>query len=35
MSRLKERYQKEVVPSLIKDLGLENIMQCPREYWCG
>jgi len=30
MSRLKERYQKEVVPGLIKDLGLENIMQCPR-----
>ena len=30
MSRLKERYQKEVVPGLIKDLGLENVMQCPR-----
>jgi large subunit ribosomal protein L5 len=30
MSRLKERYQNEVVPGLIKDLGLENIMQCPR-----
>lgn len=30
MSRLKERYQKEVVPGLIKDLGLKNVMQCPR-----
>ncbi len=30
MSRLKERYQKEVVPGLIKDLGLKNVMECPR-----
>lgn len=27
---LKERYQKEVVPALMKSLGLENIMQVPR-----
>ena len=30
MNRLQERYQKEVVPSLVKDFDLENIMQCPR-----
>ena len=30
MNRLQERYKKEIVPSLVKDLGLENIMQCPR-----
>jgi large subunit ribosomal protein L5 len=29
MNRLQERYQKEVVPSLVKDFDLENIMQCP------
>jgi len=27
---LKERYQKEVVPALMKSLNLENIMQVPR-----
>lgn len=27
---LKERYQKEVVPALIKTLNLDNIMQVPR-----
>lgn len=29
MNRLKERYQKELVPALFKDLGLQNIMQVP------
>ena len=29
MNRLQERYQKEIVPSLVKDLNLENVMQCP------
>lgn len=27
---LKERYQKEVVPALMKSLHLENVMQVPR-----
>jgi large subunit ribosomal protein L5 len=27
---LKERYQKEVVPALMKTLGLSNIMEVPR-----
>jgi len=27
---LKERYQKEIVPSLMKEFGLENLMQVPR-----
>ncbi len=27
---LKERYQKEVVPALMKSLNLENIMEAPR-----
>ena len=27
---LKERYQKEIVPSLMKDFGLDNPMQVPR-----
>jgi large subunit ribosomal protein L5 len=30
MNRLQERYQKEIVPGLIKDLDLGNVMQCPR-----
>ena len=30
MSRLKERYQKEVVPSLMKLYGYENSMQVPK-----
>jgi large subunit ribosomal protein L5 len=27
---LKERYQKEVAPSLQKELGLKNVMRIPR-----
>ncbi len=27
---LKERYQKEVVPALMKSLNLSNVMQVPR-----
>src|SRR4030065_2719057 len=27
---LKERYQQELVPALMKSLGLDNIMQVPR-----
>lgn len=30
MNRLKERYQKEVVPALMKQLDLGNVMQVPR-----
>lgn len=30
MSRLKERYKKEVVPELMKRVGYKNIMQVPR-----
>ena len=30
MNRMKEIYQKEVVPSLIKTLDLSNVMQAPR-----
>lgn len=30
MNRLKERYQKEIVPALLKGLDLENVMQVPR-----
>jgi large subunit ribosomal protein L5 len=30
MPRLKERYQKEVVPGLMKDFGYGNVMQVPR-----
>lgn len=30
MNRLKERYQKEIVPDLVKQLNLTNIMQVPR-----
>jgi large subunit ribosomal protein L5 len=30
MNRLKERYQKEIVPALQKGLDLENVMQVPR-----
>ena len=29
MNKLHERYQKEIVPSLVKELNLENVMQCP------
>jgi large subunit ribosomal protein L5 len=28
--RLKERYQKEVMPALMKEFGLDNPMQAPR-----
>ena len=28
--RLKERYQEELVPELMKSLDLKNIMQVPR-----
>ena len=30
MSRLKERYKKEIVPRLIENLGYKNVMQVPR-----
>jgi large subunit ribosomal protein L5 len=30
MNRLKQRYQKELVPSLQKQLGMENVMEVPR-----
>lgn len=30
MNRLKERYQQELVPALLKELALENVMQVPR-----
>ena len=30
MSRLKERYQKDVVPALTKEFGYKNIMAVPR-----
>ncbi|NMB53880.1 MAG: 50S ribosomal protein L5 [Leptolinea sp.] len=30
MNHLKERYQKEIVPSLMKSLELDNVMQVPR-----
>ncbi len=30
MSRLKERYKKEVIPSLMERYGYKNIMQVPR-----
>ncbi len=30
MNRMKEMYQKEVVPSLLKTLDLTNVMQAPR-----
>jgi len=30
MNRLKERYQKEIVPALMKQLDLKNVMQVPR-----
>ncbi|HDD55757.1 MAG TPA: 50S ribosomal protein L5 [Chloroflexi bacterium] len=29
MNSLQERYQREIVPSLVKELNLENVMQCP------
>jgi large subunit ribosomal protein L5 len=30
MNRLKERYQNEIVPALLKGLDLDNVMQVPR-----
>ncbi len=30
MNRLKERYQKEIVPALMKELDVKNVMQVPR-----
>lgn len=30
MNILKERYQKEISPALMKSLGLKNVMQIPR-----
>lgn len=30
MSRLKERYNKEIVPELMKKFGYKNVMQVPR-----
>src|SRR3972149_5173648 len=30
MSRLKEKYQKEVVKALASELGIKNVMQVPR-----
>ena len=30
MSRLKDRYQKEIVPAMMKELGYKNTMQVPR-----
>jgi large subunit ribosomal protein L5 len=30
MARLKDRYQNEVVPAMIKDFGYKNAMQVPR-----
>jgi large subunit ribosomal protein L5 len=30
MNRMKERYQKEMVPALMKELNLDNIMQVPK-----
>ena len=30
MNRLKERYQKEIVPTLMKELDLKNVMEVPR-----
>ncbi len=30
MNRMKERYQNEIAPALMKELNLENVMQIPR-----
>ncbi len=30
MNRLKERYQTEIVPALMKSLNIDNVMQVPR-----
>ena len=30
MNRMKERYQKEIAPVLMKEFALDNVMQVPR-----
>ena len=30
MARLKEKYQKEMLPELLKELQLKNVMEVPR-----
>jgi large subunit ribosomal protein L5 len=30
MNRMKEQYQNEMVPVLMKELSLDNVMQVPR-----
>ncbi len=30
MSRMKEKYQKEVVPALTKEFGYKNVMAVPK-----
>lgn len=30
MNRIRERYQKEIVPALVKGLNLRNVMEVPR-----
>ena len=30
MNRLKEKYQKEVVPALAKEFGYKNVMAVPK-----
>ncbi|MBY0316461.1 MAG: 50S ribosomal protein L5 [Bdellovibrionales bacterium] len=30
MNRLQEKYKKEMIPALMKELGIDNIMQVPR-----
>ncbi|MBN2676540.1 MAG: 50S ribosomal protein L5 [Anaerolineaceae bacterium] len=30
MNRMKERYQKDIVPVLMKEFSLDNVMQAPR-----
>ncbi len=30
MARLKDKYEKEIVPALMKEFGYENVMQVPR-----
>ncbi len=39
--RMKERYQQEIVPALMKEFGYSNVMQAPRftkicrQHWPG
>ena len=30
MSSLREKYKKEIIPELKKDLGLKNVLECPK-----